>query len=209
MLTTEANTLESETNKDIDWIYLPVNTQHQDLSVCLHDSAFYSIKSDLLNRTITLIFDVCYIREFHKLPEDTLFKFILTEVTSTRVTTFAVWPGKFEVPKNISREEEHRLIKEYQAKWREETCDWNNFESLINKNNTFDIADAEIAIGEFNLTLQLNGRLNNNDYHTAFIRASKLSIQDNRGKVFSLEDLIVLGKDYWQTFSNVKQAIIE
>jgi len=193
-----------EKKPEIDWVHLPADTHPQSLWDCLHDAALRTIHSDLLNRTVIMAFDAFYIREYHKLPEGTLFNFLFEGVASARVTTYTMWPGKFAVPKGSSREEEGRLIKEYQSKWREESLSWNEFESLLKKKKTtFDILDTEIVINENHCALQLSGHINDK-YHCAIIRASKLTIQRSDGQILVLDDFSMLGQEYWKAFSEGK-----
>ena len=48
----------------------------------------------------------------------------LNNVRSVRANVNFRWPGEFVVSKGASRDEESRLITEYQAKWREESIGW-------------------------------------------------------------------------------------
>jgi hypothetical protein len=151
-----------------------------------------------------MTFDVFYIRKYHNLPEGTLFNFIFDGVTSARVTTYALWPGKFTVPKSVSREEEDRLIKEYQSKWREESLDWNDFEkSLQMKKSSFTVLDPVLASSDKAASIKIGGLLNDK-YHNVFIRASKLTIDRSDGKSLKLGGFMKLGREYWQAFSEGK-----
>jgi len=186
---------------EIDWVHLPAEKQAQGLWDCLHDAALRTVRSDLLNRTVIMTFDAFYIREYHNLPEGTLFDFIFDGVTSARVTTYAIWPGKFAVPKKASREEEDRLIKEYQSKWREESLGWNDFEkSLQKKEASLTVLDPELALTDSAVSIKIGGLLNDK-YHNMFIRASNLTIKRSDGKSLRLDDFIKLGREYWQAFS--------
>lgn len=185
----------------IDWIHLPADTQAQGLWDCLHDAALRAVRSDLLKRAIIMTFDAFYIRDHHNLPKGTAFNFTFDDVTSARVTTYAIWPGKFAVPKSVSREEEDRLIKEYQSKWREESLDWNYFEkALQKKNNNFKVLDPEFASSDQAASIKIGGLLNDK-YHNIFIRASKLTIARSDGKSLKLDEFMKLGREYWQAFS--------
>jgi hypothetical protein len=120
------------------------------------------------------------------------------------VTTYAIWPGKFAVPKNASREEEDRFIKEYQSKWREESLDWNDFEkSLQKKECSFTVLDPEFASSDQAASIRIGGLLNDK-YHNVFIRARKLTIDRSDGKSLKLDEFIKLGREYWQAFSEGK-----
>jgi len=195
---------ESKKKPEIDWVHLPADTQPKDLWDCLHDAELWNVLSDLLNRSVMMTFDVFYIREYHKLPDGTLFNFIFDGVTSVRVNTYAVWPGKFAVPKGASRDEEHRLIAEYQSKWREESLDWNDFEKFLqNKKSLLSVSDSELASNNHSVSIKIGGFLNDK-YHKIFIQASKLTIEQSDGKLLNLDKFIMLGREYWHAFSEGK-----
>ena len=195
---------DNEKEPEIDWTHLPAESNIQELWDCLHDAPLVAIKSDLLNRFVLLTFDAVYIRRFHKLPEDCLFNFFLDGVTSTRAVTYTIWPGKFAVPKGVSRAEEDRLIKAYQSKWREVSFGWDEFESLLKKQKTtFDVSDAQLAIGSRNCALQLSGHIHD-IYYCVVIRAASLVIKSSDGKTYSVDEFIKIGSDYWTAFSEGK-----
>jgi len=114
--------------KIVDWVNLPDGATSLALWAALHHVQIVSIRSSLLERTITLHLESDHLLEFHKLPLDMQFLLKLEGVQSARVLHFAVWPGKFLVPAGVSSEEEARLITEYQAKWREESLSWGELE---------------------------------------------------------------------------------
>jgi hypothetical protein len=68
----------------------------------------------------------------------------LEGIQSARVFRYSIWPGEVFVPPGVSREEESRLVLEYQAKWREESFSWTEFEKAITREceQVLDIADA-------------------------------------------------------------------
>jgi hypothetical protein len=150
---------------NLDWTNLPSGIQQHSLWECLHDGRLLSISSDLLERNVLLTFDISYIREFHALPVDTRFVFQLGGVQSSRVVGYAKWPGNFSVPSGASRDEESRLIKEFQAKWREESASWTIFEASVTPNAFISISAAWLATGRGeHLALELTGHDRNDEY---------------------------------------------
>jgi hypothetical protein len=57
----------------------------------------------------------------------------------------------------VSREEESQLVLEYQAKWREESLSWAEFEKAITREceQVLDIADAALATSKNLVALRL------------------------------------------------------
>src|SRR5258708_10748007 len=103
----------------VDWMNLPQGAAEVSLWAGLHDAQIVSIQSNLLARTITLHLESDHLLEFHKLPLDMQFLLRLDGVQSARAVHYPVWPREYSVPAGVAREEESRLIAEYQSKWLE------------------------------------------------------------------------------------------
>jgi hypothetical protein len=184
----------------IDWVHLPDNTKEEPLGECLHDADLKSVQSDLLNRTLLLNFHIPYINEFHKFPDKMVFKFIFESVSSVRIVHFSMWPGNFSLPPDISREEESKLIEEYQSKWREESMDWNKFEKeLVTSQNKLWIKDANFALNDKQLSFKSYGHIDDKLYEF-YIRAERFKIFFKNRQVISLNDFLKLGRGYWEAF---------
>ena len=127
-----------------DWLNLPPASHPLSLWDCLHDAEVVSIRSSLLQRTMELVLEIEHMREFHHLGDGFQFQFQLEGVQSARVLHSAIWTGEFSVPPGVSREEESRLIQEYQAKWRQESASWKGFETAVTgkHDQVFIISDA-------------------------------------------------------------------
>jgi hypothetical protein len=149
------------------------------------------------------------LRVFHHLPEGFQFILGLEGVQSARVFRYPIWPGEFSVPPGVSREEESRLVLEYQAKWREESFSWTDFEKAITRDceQVLDIADATLATSKNAVALRLRGHLNYTVYHEVFLRAEKLTILGSNGKIFGFKEFQELGKAYWEAFSRRDQQL--
>jgi hypothetical protein len=185
----------------IDWVHLPYDTKVEPLWECLHDADLKSIKSDLLNRTLILNLHVPYINDFHKFSDEMLFQFLFECVTSVRAVHFSIWPGKFTLPSNISRDQESKLIDEYQSKWREESMDWNDFEKEINSSqNKLWIKDANLGFNDKQLSFKSYGHVEHKLYEF-YIRAESLKIFYKKEQVISFDDFLQLGREYWDDFN--------
>ena len=183
-----------------DWLNLPSTSHPLALWDSLHDAEIVSIHSNLLQRTIELVIEIRQLSHFHKLGEGFQFLLHLDGVQSARALHYAKWPGEFSVPSESSREEERRLISEYQSKWREESASWNEFQTAITAGNKqiFCIHDAAILIlGDSIVALKLCGQLNHSKYHEVFLRAEKLRILGNDESKYSLDEFRKLGETYW------------
>lgn len=172
----------------------------------MHDARLVSLSSNLVERTVSLSCQIEHLRSFHQLAEGVRFVLMLEGVQSVRVVRSAIWPGGCSVPDEVSREEESRIIAEYQAKWREESASWNEFEAAANRENgdVFCILDATLATSRDGiLAIRLDGQLGSGPrnnyaaYHEFFVRAARLEISTTDGKRFELEDFLRLGGTYW------------
>jgi hypothetical protein len=187
-----------------DWLNLPQGTNAIFLWDCLHDAQIVSIRSNLLERTVVLFCDIEHLRSFHGLPEGWQFILKFDGVQSARVARFAIWPGKFAVPADVPREEESRLVAEYQAKWREESLTWTDFESMITRQDEqlFEVSDATLATSTDGIVaIQLQGQLNYATRHVVSLRAEHLIISGSDGKQLEIDEFRSLGMAYWEDFS--------
>ena len=192
----------------VDWMNLPQDATEVSLWAGLHDAQIVSIQSNLLARTITLHLESDHLLEFHKLPLDMQFLLRLEGVQSARVVHYAVWPGEFSVPAGVAREEEARLIAEYQSKWREESLSWSELESALTAEckQVIDIADATLATSADNsVALRISGLLNYTSYRELFLRAEQLALSRGDGQDLGIAGLLKMGEDYWDAFERQKK----
>jgi len=120
------------------------------------------------------------------------------------VLQYAIWPGGCSIADGLSFEEQRKVVAEYQAKWRQESWSWNEFESRITPSGeqVFDISDAALAMSPGRpFALKLCGHLNDTTYHEAYVRFEALNISGSDGKPFDLEEFQRLGEKYWEAFS--------
>jgi hypothetical protein len=187
----------------LDWANLPQGAETEYLDAPLHDAHVVSIRSELLKREVSIHCDAEHLREFHRLPEGFQLILDLQGVQSARVYRYSIWPGEFSVPSGVSREEETRLVLEYQAKWRQESLSWTEFENAITREceQVLDIADATLATSNDSVALRLRGHLNHTVYHEVFLRAERLIISGSDGRIFGLKEFQGFGEAFWEAFS--------
>jgi hypothetical protein len=189
-----------EQSRIVDWVHLPAGVSDLSLWEGLHDAQIIAIQSNLLARTITLNLEIEHLRIFYELPLDMQFLFRLEGVQSARVLKYSVWPGAFSVPESVSKEEEARLVAEYQAKWREESVSWVDLEEAVTSEHkqVIDIADATLAVAENgSVALRIVGLFNYTTYHEIFLRAERMVIFRSDAGELSVSDLLKLGEAYW------------
>jgi hypothetical protein len=193
----------------VDWMNLPPRAQEISLWAGLHDAQIVSIQSNLLDRSITLHLESDHLLEFHNLPLDMQFLLRLDGVQSARVVHYSIWPGEFSIPAGTAREEESRLISEYQAKWREESFSWSELESAvtIQCEQVIDIMDANMATATDNsVALRIGGMLNYAKWHELFLRAERLTLTRGDGQDLGIDGLQKMGQAYWDAFEQRKNA---
>jgi hypothetical protein len=185
-----------------DWIHLPLDSKTFPLWESLHDGELISISSDLLNRTVRIVFDVPYLRIFHDFPDDVTFSFELKGVCSARVSTWVAWPGEIPQIEGRSKEEQTRLVTEYHAKWREESESWSAFEARIGR-STQEITDADLATSLKGRGVALRiGIMDGGAYFEAKVRADTLNLSRSDGQALNLSGFQELGRLYWDAFGS-------
>ena len=148
--------------------------------------------------------EIEHLREFNKLDDRYQFILHLEGVESARVLRYAIWPGGCSIPDGLPVDDQRRIVAEYQAKWREESASWNEFESRITREDkqVFDISDAALATsakGPF--AFKICGQLNYATYHEVYLRFGTLRISGSDGKPFELGEFRRLGERYWEAYS--------
>ena len=184
----------------IDWLNLPPSASAISLWDCLHDAEVVSVRSNLLDRTMTLLLESDHLREFHKLGDPFQFVFDLRGVESARASRSAIWPGECSIPQGATFEEQRQIVDEYQSKWREESWSWDDFESCISgqDKHVLGIADAALAMSNVGpVAAKICGLLDYNTYHEIYLRFEKLAISGSDGTPYSLEQFRGLGEAYW------------
>lgn len=159
----DSPTVFDEERAILDWLNLPSASRALSLWDILHDAQVISIRSSLLDRTMALSCEIEHLRDFFNLGDR--FKFILNleGVQSARVLRYEIWPGGCSIPDGLSVEDQRRIVDEYQAKWREESGSWTDFEHGITRENeqVFDISHAAItASSDGPVALKICGHLN-------------------------------------------------
>lgn len=192
-----------EQSRILDWVHLPAGVSDVSLWEGLHDAQIIAIQSNLLTRTVTLNLEIEHLRIFYELPLDLQILIRLEGVQSARVAKYAVWPGNFSVPKGVSKEQEAQLVREFQAKWREESLSWEELEKSVTTEHkqVIDISDAALAVAENgSVALRVVGLFNYTTYHELFLRAERLAIFRSDSGELSVSDLLKLGEAYWDAF---------
>ena len=187
----------SDEQRVVDWVNFPDGIPTLSLWDALHDGDLLSIESDLLARTITLRFDVGYVRDFHRLPEETRFVIIVAGVQSVRAFHSVLWPGGCQIPPGTPRDQENIIIAEYQRKWREESLSWTDFERL--NENDLEVADATLGRCP-NVVAFHFGLLAEDHYVTVYIRGEGATFHVGEKQV-TLEEFVEFGEAYWDAYA--------
>jgi uncharacterized protein YbdZ (MbtH family) len=201
-----------EQSRIADWVNLPAGISDESLWEGLHEAQIISIQSHLLERTVTLHVEIENLRIFHQWPLDMHFVFRLEGVQSARAVKYSIWPGTFAVPSGVSKEEQERLVVEYQAKWREESANWSDLEKALTAEHkqVIDIVGASLAAEkDGSVALRISGLLNYTAYHEVFLRAEKLTISRTDAGEVSVEELLKLGAAYWDALEQHEKEDVE
>jgi hypothetical protein len=200
----DGSAVSNEEKNIFDWLNLPSGATAVSLWDSLHDANIVSIRSNLLERSMVVSCEIEHLRSFHRLGEGYEFILSLEGVQSARVLRYAIWPGECSSQAGLSYEEQQKVVAEYQAKWREESASWSDFESGITRENeqVFRISNAELITSRSGIVaLKLSGHLNHATYHELFVRSETLKISGSDAKQFGLEEFQRLGETYWEAYS--------
>jgi hypothetical protein len=201
-----------EESRIADWVNLPAGISGVSLWEGLHEAQIISMQSSLLERTVMLHVEIENLRIFHQWPLDMRFVFRLDGVQSARVVKYSIWPGTFAVPPGVSKEEQERLMAQYQAKWREESLSWSDLEKAMTAEpkQVIDIVDAALATGKDGaVALRISGLLNYTAYHELFLRAEKLTISRTDAGEITVAELLKLGEAYWDALEQHEKEDVE
>ena len=190
--------MDSDQQPIVDWVNLPEGIPTFSLWDTLHDGDLLAIQSDLLTRTVTLRFDVDYVRNFHHLPEQTRFAIVVNGVQSVRSLRSVPWPGGCSIPQGTPNDQQSMLIAEYHRKWREESQSWNDFERLTR--NGLEVSNATLARGPNVVALQLGLMVEHDSYAEAYIRGEEIAFYIGERQV-TLEEFVKIGEAYWEAFA--------
>ena len=194
--------------KVVDWEHLPADIAVRSLWETLHDAELIGCVSNRLERTIRLSFDLSHLVEGEgELPCEVL----LRDVTSARATVSVPWPGECGNTKGLSRAEESRVISEYQAKWREESLAWDDFEAALNEGSLWTL-DAELAAGPDSQALRLEGTLEREEQEdrygvvTIAFASFEMTVE---GETTTLDAFDRLGAAHWESFRARRRTPID
>jgi hypothetical protein len=185
--------MEPENQPIFDWVNVPESAQVYSLWGTLHDGYLEAVESDRLARTVTLRFDVDYVRDFHHLPEGARFTIVLSGVQSVRAFKLREWPGEKPVMKaEMSGEEQDALWNEYRRKERDESIAWGDFERPVDE--WLEVDRAELSLGPAAAAIRIGLH-----FSEAFIRGDGIAFYAGDKQV-TLEEFIALGVAYWDAF---------
>lgn len=192
-----------------DWTNLPNDSEEVSLWDCLHDGSLIYISSDLMQRTVILRFEVDYVRTFNNLPERSTFEFLLAGVRSVRSLRYTVWPGPCEKYAGLPASDQSRIVAEYQAKWREESEEWEKFEAFANNADSPIISNASLVSAVNGVALRLQMMVSGDSYRDVFFRADALNIRISDGRELTLNEFLGLGEAYWNAFATRREKKVE
>jgi len=189
----------------VDWVNFPVDIPMLSLWDTLHDGDLLAVESDLLARTVTLRFDVGYVRDFHHLPEHTQFIIAVKGVQSVRSVRSAPWPGGCPIPPGTPNAQQSILITEYHRKWREESQSWSDFEHLTRDPFGLEVSTASLGLGSDVVALQLGLLVARHSYVEAYIRGEGIAFYIGE-KLATPEEFVAFGGAYWEAFARRSTA---
>ena len=188
----------------VDWINLPEGVTQLSLWSTLHDGDLTAIESDLMARTLTLVFNVDYVKDFHNLSEETRFVVIVSGVQSVRSLKSVPWPGGCSIPDATPYEQQQAIVAEYQSKWREESLSWADFEKLIN--DGLEVSSASLGQGSDSIALHLGLLVGGDSYVEAYIRGEEITFSIGERQL-TPQQFVEMGEAYWEAFAKKENTV--
>lgn len=195
--------MDSNERPIVDWVHLPEGVQELSLWSTLHDGDLIAIESNLLARTLTLRFDVGYLRDFHKFPEYIRFVITVSGVASVRSFRGVPWPGGCSIPDGTPYGQQQSIVAEYQSKWREESLSWPDFERFTN--DGLEVSSASLVIEPDGVALRLGLLVRGDFYVEAFFRGKEITFTIGE-RLFTPKEFVELGEAYWEAFAKSSTA---
>jgi hypothetical protein len=192
--------MDSDKQPVVDWVNLPDDIPALSLWETLHDGDLLAIESDLLDRTVTLRFDVGYVRDFHEMSADTRFVVVIRGVQSVRSFRTVPWPGGCPIPQGMPNIKQAALIAEYHRKWREESQSWSDLERLTTDPYGLEVSVATLGRGSDVVALQLGLFAQRDSYVEAYIRGEGITFNVGEKEV-TIEEFVAFGHAYWEAFA--------
>lgn len=187
----------------VDWVNLPEDATESSLRSTLHDGDLVAIDSDLLARTLTLRFDVGYVRDFHNLSEGTQFTVRVSGVTSVRSFGGVPWPGGCSIPAEMPYEQRQAIVAEYQNKWREESLSWAEFEVLTKTG--LEVSSATLAQRADGIALRLGFLVGGDSCVEAYIRGEDVAFSIGE-RPLTAHEFIGAGEAYWEAWRKKQET---
>ena len=178
----------------------PKTNDDVSLWTCLHDGSLESIASDPMARSLTFVFDVPYIWEFHKHPESSRFHLALGNVSKAVALDHSPWPRELKIPEGLSWEESQKLRWDHYAKGRSQSIDWLTTAKKLSTSNDYDISNATYLEENNQVILKLEITDHEDEYSTLEITAETLATSLNGTRELSREEFLSLGNAYWDAF---------
>ena len=184
----------------LDWVHLPADVVSDSLWVSLHDGDLTSLVTDHRARTTTFEFDVPYIWNFHGLPEETRFVLYFDGVTSLRASRSMPPAEGFIESAGESSESRNSRIREYHAKWRDESIAWSIWEAEFTRDTDYEVSNAQLAVNPSTASFYLIGYNGDSVFTEMYVRAERLKLSLKDSIDLSLNEFLEMGGKYWDAF---------
>lgn len=193
----------SDEARILDWVNLPEGVTQLSLWSTLHDGDLTTVESDLLERTLTLRFDVGYVRDFHNLSKESRIVVIVSGVQSVRSSRSVPWPGGCSTPAGLPYEQQEAIVAEYHSNWREESLSWADFERLTGSG--LEVSSAELGQRSDGVALRLGLLVGGDNYVEAFVRGREITFSVGERKL-TPQEFVELGEAYWEARAKRRQG---
>jgi hypothetical protein len=165
-----------------------------------HDATVVETAADPMARRVVIVLDHEVLRDFAQLSKDVRWRLTIDEVVVLLARTWQPWPGPVPNLKGLTRNEESAIVAEYQAKGRQVSIGWVDFERATKKNGIW-LKDAKLREGDSAVVLSAYGHEENTDRYLEFeVTGKALRCERTDIGPVPLADLLRLGEAFWAGF---------
>lgn len=166
----------------------------------LHDAWLQCVVSDRLARQVTLELDIPHQREFEGLTEAVRWRLVVHDARILLAKSWQMWPGPPRSTRGISRDEETRLLGEFQKMGRDLSIDWEQFERTVAE-EPICIMDATLTVHSDSqvLAIQAIGAEAGGSFAVEVTGRTVLFERSDIGDL-PIENFVQSGAAYWTAF---------
>lgn len=170
------------------------------LWAALHDAELVKVTSDALARSVVFELDILHLREFEHLSPDVRWRIIIDGATRLLARVWQPWPGPCPSLDGLPRDQQSRIVEEYQSRGRRVSIAWDEFERAVTE-RAVDVGDANLQPGAG--VVAFSGYAHGDGDRLFELEVVGVRVRCERSDLgdVPLQDLCRLGERYWEALA--------